>query len=299
MSIQDESIFNTVENNCDNKKSSSDEASSLSLYIDDLQKETLLNPKEEQEIAQKICQGDELARVTMIQKNLRLVVKIAKSYMNRGVDLEDLIEDGNIGLMRAVDKFIPDYGYRFSTYATWWICQAIEKSIMNNARSVRLPVHVLKKVSKCNRAIKSLRQDGKIKIKTQDIENEVGFSMDEIEKLLMFNERAISIDDINVSTDNNYGDHLSEKIDINKIVYEEQIQKMLIKWIHKLPNTQKKVITYYYGLDGTQPRTLVEIAEVLGTTRDRVRKYQKMALRSLRGLCYSSGILNSGYSTYH
>ncbi|MBT6207807.1 MAG: hypothetical protein HOI53_07240, partial [Francisellaceae bacterium] len=138
-----------------------------------------------------------------------------------------------------------------------------------------------------------------IKIKTQDIENEVGFSMDEIEKLLMFNERAISIDDINVSTDNNYGDHLSEKIDINKIVYEEQIQKMLIKWIHKLPNTQKKVITYYYGLDGTQPRTLVEIAEVLGTTRDRVRKYQKMALRSLRGLCYSSGILNSGYSTYH
>ncbi|MBT6207522.1 MAG: sigma-70 family RNA polymerase sigma factor, partial [Francisellaceae bacterium] len=164
MSIQDESIFNTVENNCDNKKSSSDEASSLSLYIDDLQKETLLNPKEEQEIAQKICQGDELARVTMIQKNLRLVVKIAKSYMNRGVDLEDLIEDGNIGLMRAVDKFIPDYGYRFSTYATWWICQAIEKSIMNNARSVRLPVHVLKKVSKCNRAIKSLRQDGKIKI---------------------------------------------------------------------------------------------------------------------------------------
>lgn len=272
---------------------------SLVIYIEDLQKEVLLNAKEEKELAYKVKSGDELARSQMVQKNLRLVVKIAKGYIHRGIEIEDLIEEGNIGLMRAVDKFNPDFGYRFSTYATWWIRQSIEKAIMNNSRTVRLPVHVLKKVSKCNKAIKQLQQEGVSLIKSKDIEKRLKFSVEEVERLLMFNEPSISIDDVSISTDNSLGQHFSQNEDINVMIYEEEIRKMLLMWIKKLPDIQRKVITYYYGLYDSQPLTLVDIANILEINREQVRKHQRRALRSLKSACYSSGILNSGYDTYH
>lgn len=281
------------------ERTNDQDRNSLVIYIEDLQKETLLDAKEEKKLAYKVRSGDELARSQMVQKNLRLVVKIAKGYIHRGVEIEDLIEEGNIGLMKAVDKFNPDFGYRFSTYATWWIRQSIEKAIMNNSRTVRLPVHVLKKVTKCNKVLKQLQQEGMVLVKPKDIEKKLKFSIKEIERLLMFNESSISIDDISISADNSLGQHFSKNEDINLIIYEKEIRRMLFKWIKDLPDIQRKVITYYYGLYGSQTLTLVDIASVLGINREQVRKHQRRALRSLKSACYSSGILNSGYDTYH
>lgn len=282
-----------------NERSNDSSSTSLSIYISDLQKEKLLTSKEEQNIARQYKEGDLLARTTLIQKNLRLVVKIAKRYMHRGVPLEDIIEEGNLGLMRAVDKFNPDYGFRLSTYATWWIRQSIEKAIMNQGRTVRLPVHVLKKISKCNREKKKLEDSGIRHVSIKDLEEVVNFSTDEIEKLLMFNEPSISIEDMDNNLESIFSSCNIDKDELEHIIYENQLRKMLFHWIGKLPSSQQHTINYYYGLHNTEPRTLVEIANILGTTREGVRKHQRQALRALKSLCYTSGMMDISKNLHH
>jgi len=264
-------------------------------YLNQIGARPLLTVPEEVHFATLAKQGNFEARQKMIEHNLRLVVSIAKHYINRGVVLLDLIEEGNLGLMRAIDKFEPERGFRFSTYATWWIRQSIERAIMNQARTVRLPVHVVRELNQTLRAkfhLEAQHHDGK-DATAEDIAHLVDRSVEDVQDILALSEHASSLDapldgDPQSSLmDLLQGDHAN---DPDAQAEHHEMTVLLHDWLDKLPDKQRLVITRRFGLDNDDPATLEELAVEMHVTRERVRQIQQEALIKLKRSLAKNGV---------
>ena len=265
-------------------------------YLNQIGTRPLLTAAEEVQVATLAKAGDFDARQTMIEHNLRLVVSIAKHYINRGVVLLDMIEEGNIGLMRAIDKFEPERGFRFSTYATWWIRQSIERAIMNQARTVRLPVHMVRELNQILRAkyhLEAQHHDGK-DAKAEDIAHLVGRPVEEVQDILALSEHATSLD---APLDNDPQSSLMDMLpgdadDSPDSRAEHHEMTVLVRdWLSRLPDKQRIVVMRRFGLDNDDPATLETLAEEMGVTRERVRQIQQEALIKLKRAMAARGVV--------
>jgi RNA polymerase nonessential primary-like sigma factor len=263
------------------------------IYLNEIGFTPLLTAEEEVYYARLVQKGDKNARKKMIEANLRLVVKIARRYLNRGLSLLDLIEEGNLGLMRAVEKFDPERGFRFSTYATWWIRQTIERAIMNQTRTIRLPIHIVKELNGYLRAARKITQLSDHEATSQEIAEEMHTSVVAVEKMLELNEKSVSVDSVS-----NYDENkslLSTLADENspdpaQLLTDANLKVHLDAWLAELPNNQREVIMRRYGLSGYDRSTLEEVGEAIGLTRERVRQIQVEGLKVLRKILRKHGI---------
>lgn len=263
------------------------------LYLNEIGRNALLNAQEELKLAKLVKAGDFNARQRMIECNLRLVVNIAKHYVNRGMALLDLIEEGNLGLMHALDKFDLERGFRFSTYATWWIRQNIERAIMNQSRTIRLPVHIIKELNIYLRAQRHLESQGVIDPSVEDVAALLDKPVEEVRHVLSLNERMASLD---APLDIDPGLSIGEAIpDEQGLLPEMHFQKAEIEsyvqqWLNLLNDKQRCVIERRFGLNGHDNCTLEQVAESLGITRERVRQIQMEALQHLRRILKRHGV---------
>lgn len=261
------------------------------IYLGEIGFEPLLTHNEEKKYARAAQKGDIAARDKMINGNLRLVVKIARTYLHRGLLLSDLIEEGNIGLMRAVEKFDPDLGYRFSTYATWWIRQAIERAIMNQSRTVRLPIHMLKRISKCLNMIQKLAVEEHHPT-IAEVSKALDQPYEEIGELLQYTENTISMDTPIAESMHPLQDALPDTVAINPelIFQEENFHDQVIAWLDNLPEQYRDVVVRRYGLLGHEVETLESVGENLNITREKVRQIQMDALKKLKEMIKEEGL---------
>lgn len=264
-------------------------------YLNRIGRRPLLTPEQERHYATLAAQGDFDARQVMIEHNLRLVVSIAKHYVNRGLGLLDLIEEGNLGLMHAIGKFEPQRGFRFSTYATWWIRQSVERAIMNQGRMIRLPVHRVRELNLVLRAKYHLeaRLDHQKDARLEDIAHLVERSVDEVREILGLAEPVSSLDtplpsDVNASLLDLVADITAEAPDVH--VEQQEMTHMVRRWIDIMPIRQRIVILRRFGLDHGAPATLDEIADELGVTRERVRQIQQDGLHRLKQVIAARGV---------
>lgn len=263
------------------------------IYLNDIGQNALLKPDEERRLARLVVEGDFAARQKMIEHNLRLVVNIAKHYINRGMALLDLIEEGNIGLMHALEKFDPERGFRFSTYATWWIRQSIERAIMNQSRTIRLPVHVIKELNVYLRAQRHLESQMGRDPTLEEIAYQVGKPVDEVRRVMSLNERMASLDapldiDPMLSIGESIPDEQQEGPEM--VLQNAEVQRYVRDWLKQLNDKQRMVIERRYGLNGYDICTLEDLADHLQLTRERVRQIQIEALESLRRLLRRQGV---------
>lgn len=263
------------------------------LYLSEIGYSPLLTAEEEVHFARRALKGCEASRKRMIVSNLRLVVKIARRYNNRGLALLDLIEEGNLGLIRAVEKFDPERGFRFSTYATWWIRQTIERAIMNQTRTIRLPIHVVKELNVYLRAARELAQELDHEPTAEDIAIHLDKPIDEVSKMLRLNERISSVD-MPIGGDNDKA-LLDILADDNESSPEDQLQDSNIKlnivnWLQELNAKQREVLARRFGLMGYEPSTLEDVGAEIGLTRERVRQIQVEGLRRLRDMLSHQGL---------
>ncbi len=262
------------------------------LYLNEIGYTPLLTAEEEVHYARLAQKGDEAARQRMIESNLRLVVKIARRYMNRGLALLDLIEEGNLGLIRAVEKFDPERGFRFSTYATWWIRQTIERAIMNQTRTVRLPVHVVKEINVYLRAARKLAQELDHEPTAEEIADLLNKPIDEVRRLLGLNERTASVDTpLGHDSERSLLDALPDEnnTDPSELLAEDDVQRNIETWLAQLNPKQRDVVERRFGLHGRKISTLEEVGNEIGVTRERVRQIQMDALRRLREILEKEG----------
>ena len=259
-----------------------------SIYLKEIGFVPLLTAAEEVLYSRKLQQGCERSRHMMIESNLRLVVKISRRYLNRGLELLDLIEEGNIGLMRAVEKFDPELGYRFSTYATWWIRQTIERGIMNQTRTIRLPVHVVKELNVYLRASRKLAQRLDHDPTPEEIAAEVNKPIKDVLKILSLSERISSIDAQVADQDKSLIDTVADISTLSPESHAEtnDLSSALEGWLQQLPEKQKEVLVRRFGLMNHHEQTLEQIGSEIGLTRERVRQIQVDGLRRLRDLLH-------------
>jgi len=262
------------------------------IYLNEIGASRLLTAEEEISLARLAQAGDYEARQRMIVSNLRLVVKIARRYLYRGLPLLDLIEEGNLGLIRAVEKFDPERGFRFSTYATWWIRQTIERAIMNQTRTVRLPIHVVKEINVFLRASRLLAQRLDHEPSAEEVAQLLDKPSREVKRLLGLNEHVASVDTpLGKDADKPLVDLLPDEAadDPTERIQDREVQLNLDHWLSKLTDKQREVLERRFGIHGYENRTLEKVAEELGVTRERVRQIQMDALRRLRDILEKEG----------
>jgi RNA polymerase nonessential primary-like sigma factor len=263
------------------------------LYLGEIGFSPLLTAEEEVYFARRSLKGCEASRKRMIVSNLRLVVKIARRYNNRGLALLDLIEEGNLGLIRAVEKFDPERGFRFSTYATWWIRQTIERAIMNQTRTIRLPIHVVKELNVYLRASRELSQ----KLDHEPTAEEIALALDkpveDVTKMLRLNERITSVDTpIGGESDKALLDIIADDKEFSpeETLQDNDIKGNIVTWLEELNPKQREVLARRFGLLGYEPSTLEDVGAEIGLTRERVRQIQVEALRRLRDMLSHQGL---------
>ncbi len=263
------------------------------LYLNEIGFSPLLSAEEEVYFARKSLKGCEASRKRMIESNLRLVVKISRRYVNRGLALLDLIEEGNLGLIRAVEKFDPERGFRFSTYATWWIRQTIERAIMNQTRTIRLPIHVVKELNVYLRAARELSQKLDHEPSADEIATLLDKPVEDVEKMLALNERVTSMDvAVGPSSDKTVVDTVPDQqvSDPVQLLQDSDLSTNLDSWLDELCEKQREVVARRFGLRGHETSTLEEVGREIGLTRERVRQIQVEALRRLRDILEKQGL---------
>ena len=258
------------------------------VYLHEIGATPLLSAPEELKLARAARDGDFQARQHMIEANLRLVVSVARHYQHRGLPLDDLIEEGNLGLIHALEKFDPERGFRFSTYATWWVRQNVERAIMNQSRTVRLPVYLIKELNVVLRAMRRLdrgTQDDKPGAVLADVAQLLDRPVGEIRQLLALNERPASLDSpLDIDPDLSMSDSIADDTAVDPAAHHAQHEAELLvaDWVTQLTERQRLVVERRYGLGGRDATTLEDIADDLGLTRERVRQIQMQALSKLR-----------------
>jgi RNA polymerase nonessential primary-like sigma factor len=263
------------------------------IYLGEIGFSPLLSAEEEVYFSRLSLKGDAAARKRMIESNLRLVVKIARRYINRGLALLDLIEEGNLGLIRAVEKFDPERGFRFSTYATWWIRQTIERAIMNQTRTIRLPIHVVKELNIYLRAARELSQ----KLDHEPTPEEIAAALDrpvsEVRKMLKLNEKITSVDmPVAGASEKQLLDIIADEKEQGpeSELQDQDIRQHLVLWLDELNPKQREVLARRFGLLGYEPSTLEDVGHEIGLTRERVRQIQVEALRRLKEIVTHQGL---------
>lgn len=265
------------------------------IYLAEIGASPLLSFEEEIHYARLVQKGDKAARAKMIKSNLRLVVKIARHYYNRGLEFLDLIEEGNLGLLRAVEKFDPERGFRFSTYATWWIRQTIERAIMNQSRTIRLPIHVIRELNACLTAAREIMRTENREASYIDIAKKINKPVEEVKEMMELNEHMISLD-ILIGNEAETGRPLVESIadkhktDPSDLLADEHLSNDIEGCLLELPEKQREVLCRRFGLMGYERETLEETGVGVGLTRERVRQIQMNALKALRELMSQRGI---------
>ncbi len=271
---------------------SDEELDATRLYLSEIGYSPLLTPEEEVHFARLAQAGNEAGRRRMIESNLRLVVKIARRYMNRGLALLDLIEEGNLGLIHAVEKFDPERGFRFSTYATWWIRQTIERAIMNQTRTIRLPIHVIKEINVYLRAARKLAQTLDHEPTAEEIAQLMDRPISEVKRLLGLNERVTSVDTpIGKDEDRSLLDAIPDDNhpDPSVVLQDADMNSKLELWLSRLSDKQRVVVERRFGLNGHERATLEQVGNEIGVTRERVRQIQIDALKRLRKVLEQEG----------
>lgn len=263
------------------------------LYLNEIGANPLLTAEEELQIARRVRSGDFDARQTMIERNLRLVVNIAKHYLNRGIPLLDLVEEGNLGLIHALEKFDPERGFRFSTYATWWIRQNIERAIMNQSRTIRLPVHVVKELNQVLRAQRHIEANANGESSLEQIADRLGKSIEDVRSILALSEHTASLDaPLDIDPSLSIGESLADEhqVSADAAIHCTEVESLVREWITMLSDKQRMVIRHRYGIDECELLTLEELAARLELTRERVRQIQLEALGQLRRILKRHGI---------
>ena len=282
---------------------SGESSDTLTLYLRDVRRTTLFTAEEEYATAVRARAGEFAARQSMIEHNLRLVVSIAKGYLGRGVPLSDLIEEGILGLMHAIDKFEPERGFRFSTYATWWIRQAVERAVMNQGRVIRLPVHVVRELQQVLRARRTLENDPAFVsrrggdaegVRVEDVAALLGREVHEVAQLLAMAETPKSLDAVVDRSDDEHtlGDFMADELTLDPtgVTQNHEVERLLAGWIDTLTNREKEVLEGRFGLHHREPETLEVLSDRLGLTRERVRQIQNEALTKLKRQMARSGV---------
>lgn len=276
-------------------------ADALTIYLRQVRRTELFTPAEEYQAAVAARAGDFAARQSMIEHNLRLVVNIAKSYLGRGVPLSDLIEEGNLGLMHAISKFEPERGFRFSTYATWWVRQSVERAVMTQARAIRLPVHVVRELQQVLRARRTLEGDAEFQahrpegVRVEDIAALLGRDVQSVTDLLALSEAPRSLDAGDARGDEGFtlADTVASEDEHGSptgVTQTHEVERLLDQWVHGLDAREREVLEGRYGLHDREPETLEILSVRLGLTRERVRQIQNEALAKLRRQLARSGV---------
>ncbi len=263
------------------------------IYLSQVGFRTLLTAEQEVELGRKIAKGDDDARCLMIESNLRLVVKIARRYSNRGLPLLDLIEEGNLGLIHAVGKFDPERGFRFSTYATWWIRQNIERAIMNQTRTIRLPIHVIKEINIYLRVARRLSQTLDREAGAEEIAAVLDKPQADVERMLGLNERIASVDKpMAPDGDNTLLDSIPDEAmrEPSAQLHAAELRVVVARWLGQLTEKQRQVVMRRFGLHGHESATLEDVGKEIGVTRERVRQIQLDALKRLRQIMKAEGL---------
>jgi RNA polymerase primary sigma factor len=262
---------------------------SVKLYLKQIGKVPLLSADEEMELAKRVKdENDEEAKRKLMEANLRLVVSIAKKYVGRGMPLLDMIQEGNLGLLTAVEKYDYRLGYKFSTYATWWIRQAISRAIADKSRTVRLPVHMAEAFNKVRRAERNLTVELGREPTEEEVAAETGFSVEKTREILQVSRETVSLD-VPVGEDEEtttLGDLVEDKQILSPVAHmmESDLRSQMEKLLNRLPGKEGDIIRMRFGFGGEEPKTLQEIGELLGVSRERIRQIEKKALTRLKNL---------------